>query len=164
MPAVRGKSVKVADEVWVATALLHREHPERPAFTAQEITERARKEGLHGHMRPGVYIHAAQHCVANKPPNPGRYRMLYASGKLRRLFRPGDPYDRAREGAKTIPDREDLPREYHHLLDWYFAEYAPRRPEDKMTDPILALRGTGKELWSGEDPDRYVRRLREGWA
>lgn len=31
------------------------------------------------------------------------------------------------------------------------------------SDPILALRGTGREIWADEDADAYVRRLREGW-
>jgi antitoxin HicB len=31
------------------------------------------------------------------------------------------------------------------------------------SDPLLQLRGSGKDLWAGEDPDEYVRRLREGW-
>jgi hypothetical protein len=30
-------------------------------------------------------------------------------------------------------------------------------------DPLLLLRGSGKELWSDEHADEYVRRLREGW-
>ncbi len=30
-------------------------------------------------------------------------------------------------------------------------------------DPILRLRGLGKEIWGDEHPDEYVRRLREGW-
>lgn len=30
-------------------------------------------------------------------------------------------------------------------------------------DPILALRGLGKEIWKGVDPDKYVEELREGW-
>jgi len=30
-------------------------------------------------------------------------------------------------------------------------------------DPILALVGSGKHLWGDEDPDEYVRGLREGW-
>lgn len=31
-------------------------------------------------------------------------------------------------------------------------------------DPLLALRGSGKELWADEHTDEYVRRLRGGWA
>ena len=72
-------SVKVADEVWIAVALLQREHPGRPDFSVRDIVERARKEAIAGEVRPGVYVHALQHCVANRPPNPGRYRMLYAT-------------------------------------------------------------------------------------
>ena len=78
--------VKVADEVWIAAALLHREHPEKPDFTVEEIVDRAKQEGLFKPFRRGVYVHVIQHCVANRPPNPGRYRMLYetAPGRRRR--------------------------------------------------------------------------------
>jgi hypothetical protein len=69
--------IKVADEVWLATALLHRENPSRNDFTLNEIVERAAKEGIVDERRPGVYVHAALHCVANRPPKPARYRMLY---------------------------------------------------------------------------------------
>ena len=31
------------------------------------------------------------------------------------------------------------------------------------SDPILALRGTGKEMWADEDADAYINRLRQGW-
>jgi hypothetical protein len=30
-------------------------------------------------------------------------------------------------------------------------------------DPLLALRGSGKEIWADEHADEYVRRLRDGW-
>jgi hypothetical protein len=79
--------IKVADEVWVAMALLHREYPSRTDFTLNEIVERAANEGIMDELRPGVYVHAALHCVANRPPNPGRYRMLYETRpKYRRLI------------------------------------------------------------------------------
>lgn len=156
--------VKVADEVWIAIALLQTEYPKRPDFEVAEIVERARQEAVHGRLRPGVYVHALQHCVANRPANPGRYRMLYATGKLtRRLFRQGDSFHPSREGAKMLPAREDIPTDYHYLLDWYFTDYATRKTNTQTTDPILGLRGLGKELWRGEQPDAYVRRLREGW-
>ena len=35
-----------------------------------------------------------------------------------------------------------------------------RRP----VDPVLALRGVGRELWANEEADAYVSRLREGWS
>lgn len=162
-PALMEK-VKVADEVWAVTALLHRENPGRSDFTVAQIVERARQEAMVSDLRPGVYLHALQHCVANRAPNPGRYRMLYATGKrTRRLFRQGDPCHPRREGAKIVPEREDLPSAYRHLLDWYLSEYAGESRQVSEEDPLLALRGSGKGLWSDEDPDTYVRRLREGW-
>src|SRR3974390_2636133 len=110
MPVTSEVQVKVADEVWIATALLHREHPRRTSFSVEEIVNRAAQEGLVRPQRPGVYVHAVQHCVANRPPNPGRYRMLFeTSDGRRRLYRRGDPYHPAREGAKVTPSPEELP-------------------------------------------------------
>ena len=156
--------IKVSDEVWIATALLHRENPQREDFSVAEIVERARKEALSGELRPGVYVHAVQHCVANRPPNPGRYRMLFEAREgYRRLFRYPDAYNFYREDGKIVPDRKDIPEKYHHLIDWYFSEYKLTLAELLESDPILRLRGLGKEISTGEHPDEYVRRLREGW-
>ena len=157
-------ALKVADEVWIAAALLHREHPEAQDFTVDEIVERARREGLHKPLRRGVYVHVIQHCVANRPPNPGRYRMLFetASGR-RRLFRKGDSYHADRDGAKITPEREELPYGYSGLLSWYRDWSMVATNNASHEDPLLALRGSGKRLWADEHADNYVRRLREGW-
>lgn len=157
--------LRVADEVWIATALLHRRHPDREDFAIAEIVAQAEACDLTGSpLRPGVKIHAYLHCVANKPPNPGRYRMLYETGTgRRRLFRPADPCHPRRSGGKDLPKRQELPEDQRHLLDWYREEYAPAASSESAEDPILALRGLGKELWADEDADEYVRRQREGW-
>ena len=156
--------IKVADEVWIATALLHRENPKREDFTVAEIVECVRRENISGELRPGVQVHAYLHCVANRPPNPGRYRMLYATGKkTRRLFRESDDFDLERRGGKVKPEKENIPIKYHPLLDWYSEKFVGKRKGLKETDPILALRGLGKEIWVGEDPDEYVSRVRGGW-
>lgn len=158
------QTVKVADEVWIVTALLHRENPQRDDFTIKEILDKAREELIHGTLRPGVYQHAIQHCVANRPPDRGRYRILLATGRLtRRLYREGDPYHPSREGGKVVPEKEEIPSQYHDLVDWYLGEYCVRPSEFRKQDSILALRGLGKEIWEGVDPDEYVRQLREGW-
>jgi hypothetical protein len=164
MTVTSGTHLKVADEVWVATALLHREQPGRADFEIDEIVQRAAKATAPQPLRPGVYVHVVQHCVANRPPNPGRYRMLYASAPgRRRLFRMGDSYDPSRDGAKTIPAREDLPSEYTCLLEWY-SNWNQNNAEERIkNDPLLALRGSGKHIWADEDADAYIRRLREGW-
>jgi len=164
MKVATKEGVRVADEVWIATALLHWEHPEEKDFSVEEIVARARQENIFGELRPGVYVHVVQHCVANRAPNPGRYRMLVETGKnRRRLYRPGDSYDPAREGSRVKPKREEIPVQYRPLLDWYESEFVVRGAEATRMDPLLALRGSGRKLWADEHADEYVRRLREGW-
>jgi hypothetical protein len=156
--------VKVADEVWVATALLHREHPAASDFSIEEIVDRARREGLLKPLRPGVYVHVVQHCVANRPPNPGRYRVLFETSEgRRRLFRDSDTYHPEREGGKLSPDPGDIPPVYGELLEWYRDWSAEAARHLAETDPLLISSGSGKHLWADEPGDDYVRRLREGW-
>lgn len=99
----------VATEVWIITTLLHREQPERQGFSTREILARARRERLCDALRPGFTVHVNQHCVANRPPNPARLRLLVetAPGR-RRLFRPGGPYDPRRARGRTLPERAKL--------------------------------------------------------
>ena len=161
---ITATKLKVADEVWIATALLHRERPEQPDFSIEEIMQRLQKEALVSPLRPGVYVHIVQHCVANRPPNPGRYRMLFeTSDGRRRLFRKRDSFHSGREGGKIAPNRDDLPFGYSGLLNWYDEWSSGGGVPSKEEDPLLALRGSGKQLWAEEHADEYVRRLREGW-
>ena len=155
--------IKVADEVWLAAAALHREHPNRVDFSVGEIMAKAEAEAATGKpLRPGVRVHVHLHCVANKAPNPGRYRMLYESAPgRRRLFRPGDPCHPQRSTGKDIPARDALPAKYRDLVDWYSQQYAGANGQ--ADDPVLALRGLGKEIWVDEEADAYVRRQRAGW-
>jgi hypothetical protein len=160
--------VKVATETWIATALLHREHPDRLDFTISEIVDRAEREKLTPRLRAGVRVHVTSHCVADLAPSPARLCMLHASGPgRRRLFRPGDPIHPARTGGKTAPAEADLPEPYRALLTWYERDYlATSRLEslDESRDPLLALRGSGRELWADEHADEYIERLRSEWS
>lgn len=154
--------LKVADEVWIATALLHREQPGQPDFSIEEIVDRVARESLAGSVRPGVYVHAVQHCVANRPPNPGRYRMLFETGPgRRRLFRRGDAYNPRREGSKMTPAPEHMPTGYVDLLSWYDRWSSASAKSAEETDPLLRLVGSGRRLWANEHADKYVNRLRE---
>lgn len=155
--------IKVADEVWLATALLHRENPSKEDFTVKEIESRAEEEGLIDDRRPGVYLHILQHCVANRPPNPNDYRMLYETRpKHRRLFRIGDSYHAQRHG-KITPETDELPSRYAYLLDWYDDWSHSQVERAIQSDPLLALYGSGKKIWADEHADEYVARLRAGW-
>lgn|ERR1022692_764529 len=157
-------AVKVADEVWVIMALLHRDNPDCIDFTIDEIMDRARQAKITSDLRPGVYAHVIQHCVANRAPNSGRYRMLYETQPgRRRLFRTRDSYDLAREGSKIQPAVDDLPEQYEDLLKWYRSWCAKGVKHAIENDPLLALRGSGKEIWADEHANDHVRRLREGW-
>ena len=62
------QKTKVADEVWIAVALLHRENPKREDFTITEILERARREKIAGELRPGFQVHVYLHCVVTAHP------------------------------------------------------------------------------------------------
>ena len=158
-------NIRVADEVWIATALLHRQNPERGDFTVGEIVKQAEAEKVAGPgpLRPGVQVHAYLHCVANKAPNPGRHRMLVETSKgRRRLFRPGDPCHPLRASGKAIPQDNEILSTYDELIEWYRREYAGEH-EQSNTDPILSLRGLGKAIWADEKADAYVHRLRAGW-
>lgn len=152
--------VRVADEVWIAAASLHRSRPDSPDFTIAEImaqAEAARVAGLP--LRPGVKVHVYLHCVANRPPNPGRYRMLFETGSgRRRLFRASDPCHPLRSSGKMVPKRGEVPAAYDDLIDWYENVYLTGVA--RTADPILALRGVGREIWADEDADAYVRRQR----
>jgi hypothetical protein len=159
-------AVKVADAVWAATALLHREQPQAADFSLGEIVDRVQAEPRLGkHQRATVYAHVTQHCVANVAPSTGKYRMLFETVKgRRRLFRDGDPYDHQR-GGKIVPAADGLPSAFRSLLAWYRSVFAVGESlEERIkNDPILAMRGLGKELWADVDADEYVRQLREDW-
>lgn len=179
--------VSCAVEVFLATALLHHEKPEREDFAIQEIVNRSARENVTGEIRSGVNVHASQHCVANRVPNPAKHRMLFATGKhTRRLLLPGDEINPGRTG-KIFPEPDEIPEKYQPLLEWAKQRYesgvskasmkwddgtgqsastletvervTPIRPLQSLLD----LRLAGVHLANGEDPDDYVRRLREGW-
>jgi len=158
------QGIKVADECWVALALLMKARPEQASFSTREILNKIREEHAHPELRPGVHAHIHQHNVANSPPSTARYRMFYrlADSKLR-LYRPGDAAHPERKG-KTNPVRDELPSKYHSLLDWYEKDYCGGlAPLPNEEDPILSLRGLGKEIWADVDADKYVNDLRSGW-
>ncbi len=137
--------ISCAVEVFLATALLHREQPERKDFTIREIVNRAGKENLAGEMRSGVNVHASQHCVANRAPNPAKHRMLFATGKhTRRLLLPGDEVHPGRTG-RIFPERGEIPEKYLPLLEWAKGRYDHEQGDARRwsLDPAEPLQPAG---------------------
>ena len=161
----------IADRIWIATALLHKQFCLRNDFTRDEIRQKLVDEGLsQGVERSTVNAHLDQHCVANVPPSSGKYRMLYETtpGGNLRLFRPGDftwasRYQK-RKPSKSVPIREEIPQQYWPLLDWYddwCSQFnSPHTPIKWEDDPLIRLIGSGKHIWADEHADEYVENLR----
>ena len=159
------ETVRVADECWIALALLHRENPDRLSFKPSELYNRLNEEGIHPEVRSGVKPHIYLHNVANRPSNSAKYRLFYRleDGTLR-LFRPGDEFDSTRNG-KTKPARSELPEKYAPLLDWYENEYCgDRGSPGEDNDPVLQMWGVGKEIWADEGGDTFIERERKSWG
>ena|SRR5579884_2605467 len=154
-------NIRVADEAWLATALLQREHPDARDFSLEEIHDRARRE-FHDN-RPGVWQHIVSHCVASNRPNPAQYRMLHSTERgRRRLYRKGDPAHPERRG-KTHPEKRDIPERYHAVVDWYLNEYSnPKNGdgEEGSSSPSVWLRFVG--LIPGYDLKRMAEAIRSG--
>jgi len=165
--------LRLADRIWLAVAMLHQLFPQAASFSRVEIREELDKSGLARGTNPAsVNAHLKQHLVANVPPSTGKYTMLFETnlfetrfGSLR-LYRPGDfvdPQRRSRRGSKYMPKREDVPSQYHYLLDWYeewCRQQSPSSAVDWEHDPLIQLIGSGKHIWADEHADEYVENLR----
>ena len=146
-----GAHIKVADEVWIACALLHYENPSSSDFSIAEIEKRAVKENIYGSLRPGIRWHINLHCVANKAPNPSKHRMLFEPRKgFRRLYCTGDEFHPDRSNGKKMPEENEIPLKYHYLLDWYI-----KWSETKLGSgsPIMPEAAIEKENYQSEIPE-----------
>jgi len=111
----------IANEVWIAAALLQREG--RADFSVHEVVDRILREPL-DEYRPGLQVHASSHCVASKAPNSSQHRFLHETERgRRRLFRTGDDYHPNRRKGRTHPSADELPEKYRYLVEWYENEY-----------------------------------------
>src|SRR6266852_5875262 len=137
-----GNMMTIANSVWLATAVLHRDNPQAADFSVGEIVEKATEERLVDGFKPGLPVHVSKHCVANKSPNPARYRMLFETTRgRRRLFRNGDAFDADRKQGKVRPEKQDLPPDYQPLVDWYESVYS-KQTSPRESTPL----GTNTEL------------------
>lgn len=155
--------MKVADEVFLVVATLHHQNPEKEEFTVQEILSEAERLKFDGEIRPGFQVHVRQHCVANLKPNPGDYRMVFATGKSsRRLLKKSDEIHPQRKG-KMFPELKDVDPMYFGLITWAKQRYEASGEESELFADFLALHGSSKGLWKDEPADEYIARLRGDW-
>src|ERR1700728_3431999 len=94
--------IKLADRIWLAVALLHRENPSQDDFDREAIRRKLRETGLMEGLKPqSVAAHLKEHLVANVPPSSTKYLMLYETRKgFLRLFRIGDSIDPGRQSSR----------------------------------------------------------------
>jgi hypothetical protein len=52
---------------------------------------------------------------------------------------------------------------YTVIFNWYQEWKWARAERQIKADPLMALYGSGKDVWADEHADEYVNRLREGW-
>ena len=82
-------------------------------------------------------------------------------------------HNRTRAARRRMPEiqrmtakqrEQQQTKKYRELIEWSKQRYGEEnRGGDGWLEGILQLRGLGKEIWRGVDPDEYVRELREGW-
>ena len=160
------KEMKSADLVWLATAELQRAQKDRAGFSPDEILKTALGiEPNLGFSINTIRTHISRHCVANLPPAGATHRMLTRNPNgAYRLYRHGDEYHPARAGGKTCPDANAIPSKYQDLMEWFQREYDYQPGLTPGEDPLLALRGLGKELWKElGGGEKFIRELRANW-
>jgi hypothetical protein len=158
--------ITAADLIWIATASLTREFPERDGFSPDEIRKRVRElEPETDFSASTIPTHIGRHCVAMKKPDPLKHRKLHANPDgTYRLYWSKDPYHPDRKNGKVLPEPSRIPAKYHDLLDWYRARDVTPERLTVENDPILALSGVGKELWHAVGGgEKFIRELRENW-
>ncbi len=117
--------VSAAIAVWIATAMLHKEHGLHKIFSNQTIIEKVIQQKLCNVSDKTISDHVAGHCVANAPTTTSStHRKLYrVSSGMYRLYKRGEPYHHTREHCKIAPLAFQLPDEYKELRSWYDKEY-----------------------------------------
>jgi hypothetical protein len=154
--------MKASTQIWLATALLHREQGIDADLDVGEVVARAIKEGWGGVQPQTLRAHASSHCVATMRPSPAHLRILTRTGHGRvRLFRPGDRYHPDRADGAVAPESEDVPADLRWVLGWVASAQMACRRDDALAEWEALGRSSG--IWRNVDPDKYVRSLRGGW-
>ncbi len=131
-------SIKVADEVWIATAMLQKEDSEQCCWDEEDIIGKI-VENQEEYFNPeklairykAIINHIRQHSVAYKSASPARLRMLsrcleepFNHKRNRVVYIDNDQHDWDEDRTgKMVPVLAEVPPEYHditeELLQWW---------------------------------------------
>ena len=156
--------LKVADEVWIAVALLHREHLRLPIFPLKKSLTVLGGKASTNLFVPGSTFTSS--CIASPIARRTRAATVCLSKRRRAAdasFAEEMPIIRTAQTQKSVRNPRICPLGYVDLLDWYRDWSIAASRSLVEADPLLQARGSGKHLWADEHADEYVRRLREGW-
>ena len=129
--------VKVADAIWVSTAMLHASEGIHESFSRGRICDQVVKE-IDSSKNAGSIMHnISVHCLANRPAKSksDNHCKLYRESRGRyRLYRSGeDDRDPSRRGCHVEPDRERLPPEHRKWIEWYHRVYCAKKAPPPAT-------------------------------
>lgn len=156
----------IPTRIWIGASLLHRDGLEE--FTGPRLIEKVRSLPFNQTEKSTLYAMLSQHVTANRPPTSFRLRYLLRLPSAERtlhlrLYRPGDECHPDRIHGKVSPAPDELPEPYRDLHEWYWQTYVPTRSPASAPDPILALRGLGKEVWQSLGGTKFIDELRADW-
>ena len=123
--------VKIADAIWVATAMLHESEGVHASFSKDRICDQVVNE-IDSSKNVGSIMHnISVHCLANRPAKSksDNHCKLYMESKEKyRLYRTGeDDRDPSRRACSVEPDRGRLLPEHHKWIDWYRRVYCGKK-------------------------------------
>ena len=149
-----------ANGVWIATALLHKENPDRQSFQTQEIIQKVKDLGLLNATEATLSVHVSHHCVASSKASPDTHRKLTrVQNGWYRLFKPGDSFHPSRERGRIEPLTEMVPTEHRHLLDWFKNEYCKNEEITNSSEILTEAMFARVEQNSVELPNEVVSAL-----
>ena len=133
--------VAMPEAVWMATAILHRDHGADELFTAGQIADVVADKNLCAKppSRAGLQAAITGTCVANTNAGSANHRLLYRAkpGKYR-LYHKGDDYHKSRKGGMTHPGPKGLSPGHKDLVQWYKDIYNKRAIGDGQVVKRLA--------------------------
>jgi hypothetical protein len=146
--------------VWLATALLHRESPDRDAFQVKEIFDKVKELDILEVSDDTIRMHISSHCVAGISRSPDRHRKLtrVRTGWYR-LYKIGDKVGEGRENGGIVPPTQLFPEPYRDMENWYQDEYVSKSVQSNESSNNDAYFEKVKQDNSIEIPQNIIKSL-----